>query len=153
MISEQALLSDGERRRIQRRTLIVLFLRAIFGRAAISVGFVVAALIMADILGSSTWAGASTGAMTVGTALSASALASYMNRKGRRPGLTLGYVFAAVGAAIAVFGGDQLSVAPFLFGIVLMGVGQGGTNLARYAAADLAEPSDRAKAISLVVFA
>ncbi|MEM9563465.1 MAG: MFS transporter [Actinomycetota bacterium] len=145
--------STEERRAFQRRTLGVLFASSIFGRASMSLGFVVAAVIMKDILGSSTWAGASTAAITVGTALSASALAAYMNRKGRRPGLTLGYVVATIGGIIAVVGAARLSLVPYLIGLALIGVGQGGTNLARYAAADLAEPSGRSKAISYVVFA
>ncbi len=153
MISEQPVLTEEYRKAVQRRTLGVLFASAIFGRAAMSIGFVVSALIMAEILGSSTWAGASTAAITVGTALSASGLASYMARKGRRPGLALGYAAAAVGGAVAFFGSSQLVLVPYLIGLVLIGVGQGGTNLARYAAADLAEPSGRSKAISYVVFA
>lgn len=153
VISEPAVLEQTERQAVQRRTLSVLFISAVFGRAAMSIGFVVSALIMADILGSSRWAGASTAAVTIGTAFSASALAGYMSRKGRRPGLVLGYVAATVGGAFAVFGSQQLSVIPFLLGLALIGVGQGGTNLARYAAADLAEPSARGKAISFIVFA
>ncbi len=153
MISEQPVLTEEYRKAVQRRTLGVLFASAIFGRAAMSIGFVVSALIMAEILGSSTWAGASTAAITVGTALSASGLASYMARKGRRPGLALGYAAAAVGGAVAFFGSSQLVLVPYLIGLVLIGVGQGGTNVARYAAADLAEPSGRSKAISYVVFA
>ncbi|MGH1489659.1 MAG: MFS transporter [Acidimicrobiales bacterium] len=153
MISEPAAITDDYRKAVQRRTLGVLFVSAIFGRAAMSIGFVVSALIMAEILGSSTWAGASTAAVTVGTAFSASALAKYMARKGRRPGLAVGYAAAAVGGLVAFFGSAQLALVPYLFGLVLIGVGQGGTNLARYAAADLAEPSARSKAISYVVFA
>lgn len=146
-------MDEDVRRAVQRRTLIVLFASAIFGRAAVSIAFVVAALLMAEILGSSTWAGAATAAVTVGTGLSASGLAGYMNRKGRRPGLALGYVAATVGGAIAVIGSSRLALVPFLIGLVFIGIGQGGTNLARYAAADLAEPTARSKAISLVVFA
>ena len=153
MISEPPVLSDDERQAIQRRTLGVLFVSSIFSRAAMTIGFVVAALLMEEILGSSTWAGASTAAITVGTALSASALAAYMNRNGRRPGLTVGYAIAMVGGVVAVIGAAQLSLVPYLLGLTLIGVGQGGTNLARYAAADLAEPSGRSKAISYVVFA
>ncbi len=146
-------LGSDDVNRIQRHSLGVLFVSSILGRAAMSVSFVVSALIMQEILGSATWAGASTAALTVGTALSASALASYMSRRGRRPGLVLGYVAAAVGGAVALWGAHRLAVVPFLIGLVLIGVGQGGTNLARYAAADLAKPSKRSKAISYVVFA
>ena len=148
-----AAVQDFDRGRVQRRTLGVLFVSAIFARAAMSIGFVVAALVVAEILGSSTWAGISTAAITIGTAFSASTLSNYMNRNGRRPGLAVGYLIAAGGGAVALFGGHRLSLVVFVLGLVMIGVGQGGTNLARYAAADLAEPSERGKAISLVVFA
>ena len=65
----------------------------------------------------------------------------------------VGYVAATVGGGFALLGGSQLALILFLVGLVLIGIGQGGTNLARYAAADLAEPTDRSKAISYVVFA
>lgn len=146
-------LSDLDRRAVQRRTLGVLFVSSIFGRAAMTIGFVVATLLMEEILGSSTWAGVSTASVTLGSAISASALAAYMNRSGRRPGLALGYTIAVAGGAIAVIGGANLSLVPYMIGLVLIGVGQGGTNLARYAATDLAEPRDRSKSISYVVFA
>ena len=144
---------DAQRQTIHRRTLGVLFASSIFGRAAMSMSFAVAALLIKEILGSGTWAGASTAAVTVGTAFSASILSNYMNRKGRRPGLTIGLMAATAGGIIAVVGGQQLSLVVFLVGIVFIGVGQGATNLARYAAADLAPTEGRGKAISLVVFA
>ena len=138
---------------LQRRTLLVLFASAILGRAGMTVGFPVAALLVQEILGSAAWAGASTAAITVGTAVSASALSGYMRRRGRRPGLTLGYAAASVGGVVAAVGGQTLLLVPFLVGLALVGVGQGATNLARYAAADLARPADRGKSISWVVFA
>ncbi len=144
---------EHELEAIQTRTLRVLFASAIFARAGMSVAFAVAVLIIAEILGEGTWAGSSTAAITVGTAFSASILSRYMSRRGRRPGLSVGYIAAAVGSAVAVASGQALLLFPFLLGLVLIGVGQGATNLARYAAADLAKPEVRGKAISAVVFA
>ena len=151
--SSTTAIDDVERAAIQRRTLTVLFASAIFSRAAMSTGFAVAALLIAEMLGDGTWAGSSTAAITVGTAFSASILSSYMSRHGRRPGLAVGYAVATVGGAVAVFSGQQLMLPLYLIGIALIGVGQGATNLARYAAADLAVPESRGKAISSVVFA
>jgi MFS family permease len=153
MTADVAAGGDFDRGAIQRRTLGVLFASAICGRAGMTISFAVAALLMTDILDDETWAGASTAAVTVGTAFSASILSGYMNRKGRRPGLTAGYLVATAGGLVAVLGGQLLFLLPFLFGLGLVGVGQGATTLARYAAADLALPTDRAKAISWVVFA
>lgn len=126
---------------------------AVFGRAAMSIAFVVASLLTEQILGSATWAGVASAAITVGTAFSSSALSTHMSRRGRRPGLVLGYVAAAFGALIAVLGGQASFLVAYLLGLVLFGVGQGSTNLSRYAAADLADPLTRGKAIGYVVFA
>jgi len=142
-----------DRAAVQRRTLSVLFVSAIFGRAGMSIVFAVASLLIKRILEDDTWAGASTAAVTVGTAFSASILSNYMNRRGRRPGLAVGYLVATVGGVVALFGGQHLFLFGYLVGIALVGVGQGATTLARYAAADLAKPDDRGKAISWVVFA
>lgn len=151
MLADNGSISNWEG--LQRRTLAVLMVSSIFGRASMSLSFVFAALLMEDILDSSTWAGAATAALTVGTAVSSKLLSSYMGRKGRRPGLTLGYLAGAAGAALAGWGGEGLTLFLFVIGLMFVGVGQGGNNLARYAAADLADDTNRAKAISYVVFA
>ena len=146
-------LSVEEQAGIQRRTLVILCAGATFSRAGMAISFAVAALVIKRILDDETWAGASTAAITVGTALSASALSNYMNRKGRRPGLVVGTVVAIFGALVAVLGGEQLILPIYLAGLVGIGVGQGASNLARYAAADLAAPERRSTDISWVVFA
>ncbi len=138
---------------VQRRTLGVLFAGAIFARAAISLSFAVAVLLIEDMLGSTRWAGLSTVALAVGTSLSASLLSNYMDRAGRRPGLALGYLLATGGGVLALIGAQQQMLVVFLAGLMLVGVGSGASNLARYAAADLAEPAAKAKAISFIVFA
>lgn len=118
-----------------------------------SVAFVVVTLLARELLGSATWAGAASAAITVGTALSSSWLSSRMAARGRRPGLVLGYMVAIVGAAVAGLGGQIEFLVFYLLGLVLFGVGQGATNLSRYAATDLALPEKTGRAISYVVFA
>ncbi len=138
---------------IQRRTLQILFASSTAGRAATSVMFFVAVLAVEDILGSGTWAGLTTVALTLGTAYSSSALASLMDQRGRNPGLSIGYAGAALGGLVAALGVQLQSVVVLLAGMALVGVGQGSTNLSRYAAADLAPEHARSKAISTIVFA
>ncbi len=76
-----------------------------------------------------------------------------MDRVGRNPGLTAGFTIAIFGALVGALG-IQLRLAPvLLLGLFGVGFGQGATNLARYAAADLAKPDQRSRAISFVVFA
>lgn len=146
-------LTTTERGALQRRTLWVLSAATAAGRASMSVAFVVVTLLAQDLLGSAQWAGVASASITVGTALSSSWLSTWMAAKGRRPGLVLGYMVAIVGAAVAGLGGQIEFLIIYLLGLVLFGVGQGASNLARYAATDLALPEKRGRAISYVVFA
>ncbi len=118
-----------------------------------SIAFVVVTLLAQRLLGGPAWAGAASAAITVGTALSSSWLSARMAIRGRRPGLVLGYMAAIVGAVIAGFGGQVEFFVVYLVGLVLFGIGQGSTSLARYAAADLSPPAKTGRAISYVVFA
>jgi MFS family permease len=146
-------LDDAVRGVAQRRVLQVLFASSAFARGAQTIGFAVAVLIIEDMLGSSRWAGLSTVAITAGTVVSAGLLSSYMERRGRRPGLVLGYAIAVVGGGVALVGAQVSSIALFLGGLLLAGIGAGANNLARYAAADLATSEAKAKAIGFIVFA
>ena len=145
-------IDPDQRASAQRRTLQVLFSSVVFGRAGMTLGFALASLLVKDMLGTR-WAGLSTVAITIGTAVSATMLSKYMNKSGRRPGLALGYFIAAGGGAVAMVGAQTHTLLVFLAGLVLVGVGAGSANLARYAAADLALPEAKAKAISFIVFA
>lgn len=152
-VPAQEVLDPAYQASVQKRTLTVLFASGVFSRAGMTLGFAVAVLLIKDMLGNERWAGLSTGAITIGTAASAVALSKVMARSGRRPGLTAGFLVATVGGVVALFGAQQSSIAIFLFGLVLAGIGAGASNLARYAAADLATPDNKAKAISFVVWA
>ncbi len=138
---------------IQNRTLAVLCASSIASRGAVSALFTVAALSIQEMLDSSRWAGLSTVAITVGSMIAAAALAILMDRSGRRPGITYGYLAAAVGSVVAIVGLERESVVIFLVGLILVGVGSGTANLSRYAAADLAPPALRSTHISWVIFA
>ena len=82
----------------------------------------------------------------------AQALSRLMWRRGRRPGLQLGYLLAATGGMIAAVGAERW-LAVFIGGLFLYGSGQASNLLARYAATDLADPDHRGRAMSHVVFA
>ncbi len=138
---------------VHRRTLRVLWASAVLSRGAFSSMFPVSVLAIREILGSSTWAGLSTGFITVGSALSAAWLAVFMQRKGRAPGLAIGLAAAAVGGVIAIVAIEASSLMIFLAGMALIGVGSGTSNLSRYAAADLADQDRRSRDISTVIFA
>lgn len=147
-------LASAERAELQKRTLRVLTAGQVVGSAGLAAAVTVGAFVVQDILGSTTpWAGLATAMVTMGTAFTAQVLSRLMKRKGRRPGLVLGYGLAVVGAIVCAIGAEHGWLPVFLLGLFTFGNGQAANLLARYAATDLAEPDERASAMSRVVFA
>jgi len=139
---------------IQKNTLRVLVASQIAGSAALAAAVTVGAFVMQDILGQSTpWGGAASATVTMGTAFMAQMLARQMNQHGRRRGLQLGYSFAIVGGLIAGVGAETKTMWVFILGLFLFGNGQASNLLSRYAATDLAQPNNRAAAMSRILFA
>lgn len=137
---------------LRRRTLASLAAGQIVASAAVTAGITVSALVAEDMLGDDTWAGIVAAFFTAGAASSSFLLARYMSRRGRRPGLRLGYLIGLVGTVVA-FTGIQIDVlAVFLIGSMLFGAAQASTLQARFAAADLAEPHQRSLYISTLVW-
>lgn len=145
-------MSEPERISLQRRTLQVLFVGQVLGSAGISVAVSVGGRFLGGQLGGSRWAGSSSAMVTLGGAVAGLSLSGLMRARGRRPGLTLGYLLSLLGGLVVVLGIEMSSVAVFLFGSLFFGVGQGTNLLARYAAADLTLPSERAQAMSTLMF-
>jgi len=139
---------------IQKSTLRVLVASQIAGSAALAAAVTVGAFVMQDILGQSTpWGGAASATVTMGTAFMAQVLARQMNQHGRRRGLQLGYAFAIIGGLIAGVGAETKTMWVFILGLFLFGNGQASNLLSRYAATDLAQPNNRASAMSRILFA
>ena len=139
---------------IQKNTLRVLVASQIAGSAALAAAVTVGAFVMQDILGQSTpWGGAASATVTMGTAFMAQVLARQMNQHGRRRGLQLGYTFAIIGGFIAGVGAETKTMWVFILGLFLFGNGQASNLLSRYAATDLAQPNNRASAMSRILFA
>ena len=145
-------LSSADRAALQRRTLRVLITSQMAGSAGISVAVTVGGPIVKSILGSDTFAGAASACVTLGGAVAGLLLSALMRRRGRRPGLVRGYLVALAGGLVTIIGAEQRWLPLFLVGLVFFGVGQGTNLLARYAAADLALPDQRSRAISLLLF-
>ena len=144
----------AERERLQRRTLRVLVGGQIVGAAALGSSVTVGAFVVQEILGDTTpWGGIATATSTIGTAVMAQMLARVMARKGRRAGLTRGYLLATLGCAVAAIGVELMFLPVFIVGLFLFGNGQAANLLARYAATDLATSDSRGSAMSRVVFA
>jgi len=111
-----------------------------------------ATLVAADALGA-TWSGAPNTAGVLGTAAGTLTLAGFMARRGRRSGLLLGYGIAVLGALLATAAILSSSLILLVVALLLLGLGNGGAQLARYAAADLYPSDRRGFGLSSVVWA
>lgn len=131
---------------------------AVFTGVAISTtGFLasntVNGLVAEDLTGSTTWSGVPAAAAVLGTAAGAAALATAIRRWGPRTGLTAGYVIATVAIGLATTAIVIRSFGLFVSALFLFGVGFGSNRLARYIAADLYPPEQRATMIGWIVWA
>lgn len=137
----------------QRRILTVLVAAQVLSGAGLAAGITVGALLAQQMLGSTGLAGLPSALFTIGSAAAAVGVGRASQARGRRVGLALGYGVGALGA-LGVVGAAVLDNAVLLF-VALFVYGAGtATNLqARYAGADLAEPTRRGRAVSTVLVA
>ena len=147
-------MTEDERALLQRRTLRVLTMGQLAGGAALASSITVGAFVIEQMLGQDTaWAGISTAAATTGTAVMAQLLAGVMRKRGRRPGLQIGYALATVGGVLSAIAVQHQWLPVFLVGLFLFGNGQAANLIARYTATDLALADERGRAMSRIVFA
>jgi MFS family permease len=142
-----------DRAAVQRRTLAVLSAGVALGGLGVTVGITVGGLLAREVAGSDAAAGLGQTATVLGAALIAVPLARVSDRRGRRVGLALGYGVAVLGALVVVAAAALSSLPLLLVGLLLFGAATSSGLQARYAAADLAEPEHRGRALSLVVWA
>lgn len=138
---------------VQRHTVRTLVVSQAVGAVGVTIGVATASLLARDISGSETMAGLAQTFQVLGTAAAAYALARVMRSRGRRVGITLGYLIGATGAVLAVVAGVVDSMLVLLVGAVLLGATTAVNSGSRYAATDLATEAHRARALSVVVWA
>jgi len=110
-------------------------------------------LLVASITKSEALAGLAQTFGVLGAAAMALPLANLTRRGGRRLALSSGYAIGSLGAVLAVVGGAT-GLLPILFlGTFLAGAAAASGYQARYAAVDLATQDNRARSLSLVVWA
>lgn len=123
------------------------------GGLGVTVGITVGGLLARQVSGTDAAAGLGQTAGVLGAAVIAVPLARISDRAGRRAGLSVGYGIAVVGAVVTVLAAWLSSLPLLLLGLFAFGSSTACSLQARYAAADLAEPQHRGRALSLVVWA
>ncbi len=152
MAHEAASLSPGAIESARLRTRWALSISVALGSTGHLAAATVASIVGEDLLGNASLAGAPGATVVFGAAVGAIGLSAIMVRRGRRFGLTLGYLVSVVGALIAAYAVVSRSFPLLLLGTFAIGAGNASNNLSRYVAADLVGPSRRAVAIGLVVW-
>ena len=138
---------------VQRRTVRTLMASQAVGAIGITIGIATASLLAREVSGSERQAGLAQTAQVLGAAVASYLLARLMARRGRRVGLVTGYLLGAGGALLCVLAGVVASMPLLLVGATLLGATTAANSGARYAATDLAQAAERARALSLVVWA
>ena len=137
----------------QRRTLAVLLLAQILSGAGLAAGITVGALLAEQMLGSSRLSGLPTVFFTIGSAAAAIVLGRVSQRFGRRVGLSGGYLIGALGSVGVVVAASIGNLVLLFASLLVYGAGAATNLQARYAGADLAAPSRRGRAVSIVLVA
>jgi MFS family permease len=138
---------------LRRRINAVLIASQILGGLGVATGIALAAVLAQQVSGTEALSGLAPTATVAGTALLSMPMAALMTARGRRPGLVLAYLVGALGAGVVVVAAVVGSFPLLLLGMAWFGGASSANLQARFAAADLAEPERRGRAISTVVWA
>ena len=136
--------------RARRNALILAIGQALYGSATV-IMFTTAGLVGVQIAPSKEWATLPISAFVIGTAVTTIPAALLMKKIGRRPGFMLGAFAGTVGALIGLYAVFARDFSLFILATVLQGVYQAFAQHSRFAAADMASPAFRPKAISWVM--
>ncbi len=141
-------------RSVQQRITATLFISQSLFSGSMILSFTLLPIISAHLSGTDRAAGVPPTMMMLGRAIAAYPVGWLMDRTGRRLGLSLGYLFAAAGSVLSVLSISMWESFPWLCaGVLLIGMGRGVSEQARFVAAEVYHPVKRAGVIGLIVFA
>ena len=138
---------------IQKKSLRVLSGAQTLSGLGVSGTFAAGSLLVVQITGSDALAGLVQTATVVGAALLALPLAKWTALGGRRRALSTGYFVGGLGATFALIGGVNNLFFMILIGASMIGGASAAGYQARFGAIDLATDENRARDLSLVVWA
>jgi MFS family permease len=136
----------------RRALMTTLFAAQVCASTGFTMSLAVGSIMAAAITGTNTWSGLPVALGALGGAAASWPLARLMDRFGRRPGLTLGYVLAVGGAGLGMLAVVHQSFPLFLVGMALFGIANASNMLARYAAADISVGPQRGRAMGFIVW-
>ncbi|MFJ7755662.1 MFS transporter [Peribacillus muralis] len=143
--------SPEKLQQLYKRTLLVVVISQIFGGAGLAAGVTVGALLAQDMLGTDSVTGIPTALFTLGSAGAALFVGRLSQRFGRRSGLAAGFLAGGIGAIGVVMSALTNSILLLLISLLIYGAGTATNLQARYAGTDLANSTQRAKAISMAM--
>lgn len=138
---------------VRARTSRALFASVAFSSTAFVASITVTPLVGEDLTHSAALSGFPWAAAVLGSGLGSALLSQLMARRGRAPGLLVGYAAGGIGCGIALVATVAELFVLFVVGALVMGVGNSASHLTRYAAADIYPPDERASGLSKVVWA
>jgi len=136
--------------RTRRNVTILVLAQAILG-AQMAMVFVVGGLAGQSLASNVCFATLPISLIVLGSMLTASPLAWFMQRFGRRAGFVLGAMAGAMGAGVSAYGLYLASFPLFLLGSLITGIYMSTQGFYRFAATDTASDDFRPKAISYVL--
>jgi MFS family permease len=143
--------SPEKQQQLYRRTLLIVVISQIFGGAGLAAGITVGALLAQDMLGTDSFAGIPAALLTLGSAGASLLVGRLSQQFGRRLGLAAGFLAGGIGAAGVVMSAITNNIFLLFAALLIMGAGFASNLQARYAGTDLANSTQRAKAISIAL--
>lgn len=140
-----------ERRRLVSRNTVLLATAQGLATMTFPVLLIVGSVAAVDISGRDSAVGVINGSYFIAAAAGAVLFGRWMDRTGRRPGLAASYLLLATAGGVCAFAIAQGWFLLLLAGTVLFGFAFGGSNLARGAVADMYGPSQRGRAVGIVL--
>jgi MFS family permease len=143
-LTDAAILPDDQ---AKRQVLLLAVAQALYS-SAIVIFFATGGLVGVMIAPSKGWATMPVSALVIGSMVATVPASFFMQRYGRRLGFIVGAATAALGSLLAVYAIYHADFIAFCIAAFLFGVYQATSNYLRFAAADIASPAFRPKAIS-----
>ncbi len=130
----------------------VFVTQSLYGACMIA-SFTLIPIVAADLYGSESMAGLPMTLSFMARALSAYPFGWIMDRFGRRPGLSLGYLTVVLGSALCLAAIGWESFIGFSLGVMIAGSGRAATEQARFIGSEVFPVFKRPKMIGMIVFA